>query len=469
MNVRSLAYLAFLAVTVLCSLGLARRSMPWAKRLLLCCCVLFLLLSGWSGAALAIPLLVTWGIARQLESCRRRVWFALGVCALVGELAAFKYLGFFTGGAVRVSWVPLGLSFFTFQQIWYLKERYQGREQGQTLEDYTLYSLFFPTITSGPILRPDAFFPQLSQSRFLHPTAQDGAAGVYAICCGAMKKALLADPLGIVVGNGWAHLGELSAPEAWLTMLGYTFQLYFDFSGYCDIAAGSARLLGVRLPVNFNSPYRSLSVTEFWKRWHITLTSFLRECLYFPLGGSRRGAIRTDVNIMIVFLVSGFWHGAGWTFLVWGALHGLAQVVERALGAGRERLPRALRWALTFLFVNLAWVFFRAPDLAGAAQLLRAAVSGGLAAPEAWLATGLYTMETSAAELVVPALANWTVPVRLAVLFAAAFCTALWPRNAVGEMDAFRPTPLRAAVVTVGMVWAILSFTGVATFIYSNF
>ncbi len=156
--------------------------------------------------------------------------------------------------------------------------------------------------------------------------------------------------------------------------------------------------------MNFDSPYRSASVTEFWKRWHITLTTFLRECLYFPLGGSRRGTIRTYCNILIVFLVSGFWHGAGWTFLVWGALHGLAQVVERVWGRGRDRLPFVLRWGLTFLFVNIAWVFFRAPDCTGALELLGRAVTGGFAKPAAWLLEGLFAEETSAVQMLIPRL-----------------------------------------------------------------
>ena len=280
---------------------------------------------------------------------------------------------------------------------------------------------------------------------------------------------LLADAFGTVVNNGWAHLGELSAPAAWLVILGYTLQLYFDFSGYCDIAAGVARLFGLRLPVNFDSPYRSASVTEFWKRWHITLTTFLRECLYFPLGGSRRGTVRTYLNILIIFLVSGFWHGAGWTFLVWGALHGLAQVAERAWGKGRDRLPFVLRWGLTFLFVNIAWVFFRAPDCAGALELLGRAVTGGFAKPEDWLLEGLFAEETSAVQMLIPAFTPWKNILRVALLYGAGMVAVLWPRNTIRRMEDFRPTLWRGAALTVLTLWCVLSFTGVTTFIYSNF
>ena len=268
-----------------------------------------------------------------------------------------------------------------------------------------LYGLFFPTVTSGPILRPGTFFPQLRGEGFLHPDWSDAAAGVYAICCGTIKKVLLADAFGTVVNNGWAHLEELSAPAAWLVILGYTLQLYFDFSGYCDIAAGVARLFGLRLPVNFDSPYRSASVTEFWKRWHITLTTFLRECLYFPLGGSRRGTVRTYCNILIVFLVSGFWHGAGLDLPGVGRPPRPGPGGWSGPGAGAGTgCPVLLRWGLTFLFVNIAWVFFRAPDCAGALELLGRAVTGGLAKPEAWLLEGLFAEETGAVQMLLPAL-----------------------------------------------------------------
>lgn len=472
MNVQSLSFLAFLAATVSVCVWTARRWRPGAEWLLLAACGGFLCAGGVAGAAwLALSAVLVWGAAGQIVPGRRRrkLVFSGMLCLLVGQLLVFKYSGFLSGGRFSPGWAPLGLSFFTFQQIWYLKEAYQGRAQPVGLRRYGLYALFFPTLTSGPILRPGAFFPQLQDSGFLHPDGRDAAAGLYALCCGMAKKVLLADPLGIVVNNGWARLTELSAPAAWLVILGYTLQLYFDFSGYCDIAAGAARLLGIRLPVNFDSPYRSLSVGEFWKRWHITLTTFLRECLYFPLGGSRRGPARTSLNILLIFLVSGFWHGAGWTFLVWGALHGLAQVAERAWGPRRDRLPKAVQWALTFLFVNGAWVFFRAPSLSDALALLHTAVCGVWAPPGDWLLAGLFTTETGAVELLAPALTPWMVLARWLVLYGAGMTVALWPRNAIAQMDTFRPTAWRAALLAAAMAWAVLSFTGVTTFIYSNF
>lgn len=473
MNFQSIAFLAFLALTAAVCLAAGRSSRRRGMLLLGAASAVFYLLAPRGAAGMLVLLLgcgVTKWAAERIAGTDRRHPALVAACVYhIAVLAVFKYTGFFTGGALSMEWAPVGLSFFTFQQLWYLKEVCTGQYVPAREDSLVLYSFFFPTVTSGPILKPQAFFPQLREGRFLHPEWADIAAGLYAICCGTMKKVLLADAFGVVVNNGWGRLGELSAPAAWLVVLGYTLQLYFDFSGYCDIAAGSARLLGLRLPVNFNSPYRSLSVGEFWKRWHITLTSFLRECLYIPLGGSRKGAARTYLNILVVFLISGFWHGAGWTFLVWGALHGLAQAAERAWGPGRERLPVWLRWGLTFLFVNAAWVFFRAPDLSGAVELLGRAVAGGFAKPQEWLLAGLYGKEINAVEMLIPAVQNWTNVLRVLLLYGAGLLAALWPRNTAARMDTFRPTFWRGAVLVAGMVWSVLSFTGIATFIYSNF
>lgn len=476
MSFQSLSFLAFLAVTLGVCLPLGRRNLRWGQAALTLFCLAFYVLGG-GWAALLVLLAgaaVTVAAVRYLTSGgktekQRRAAAAVAIVWHVAVLLVFKYTGFFTGGAVDLGWAPLGLSFFTFQQIWCIKEVYTGAFRPESTGSFLLYDFFFPSVTSGPILKPENFFPQLTEGRFLHPTWEDAAAGVYAIAVGTIKKVLLADPFGVVVNNGWAQLGDLSAPAAWLVILGYTLQLYFDFSGYCDIAAGLARLLGLRLPVNFDSPYRSLSVGEFWKRWHITLTSFLRECVYFPLGGSRKGTVCTYRNIFAIYLISGFWHGAGWTFIVWGLLHGLGQVIERIWGPGRDKLPRWLRWGVTFLFVNVAWVFFRAPDFSGALELLGRAVSGGLAKPEEWLLSGLFSKEIGAVELLIPGAADWVNILRVIGLYGIGLLAALWPRNTITQMDRFHPTLWRGAVLVIGLTWSILSFTGITTFIYSNF
>lgn len=472
MSFQSLGFLAFLTVTVLACTAVGRKRPRFGEVLLTAACLWFCLLDGAAGllvlcAGTAVTALAVRFLAG--EGPRRRRVLALACGYHIAVLAVFKYTGFLSGGALSVGWVPVGLSFFTFQQLWLLKEVYAGQYVPQKGDALLLYALFFPSLTSGPILRPGAFFPQLKGERFLRPDGQDVAAGVYALSLGMAKKVLLADPLGTVAANGWAMLGTLSAPGAWLTILAYTLQLYLDFSGYCDIAAGCARLLGVHLPVNFNAPYRSLSVGEFWKRWHITLTTFLRECLYFPLGGSRKGRRRTYLNILVIYLVSGIWHGAGWTFIVWGALHGLAQIIERAWGGSIARLPGWLRWALTFLFVNLAWVFFRAPSLGAAGALLCAAFGGGAGLPLDALAAGVLDSEVTAVTTLLPALRGAMPALVLAALLGGGLLVSLWPRNTAERMESFRPNAASALLCALLLVWAVLSFSSGATFIYSNF
>lgn len=420
-------------------------------------------------AGTAVSLLAARGLSRTQEIKRRRGILAAAVCWHTAVLLIFKYTGFFTHGAMDIGWAPLGLSFFTFQQIWYLKELYTGQFVAQPTASVILYSFFFPAVSSGPIMRPESFFPQLSEEKFLHPDWQDAAAGLYAIAIGMAKKVLLADSFSIVVNNGWAQPDQLSAPSAWLVILGYTLQLYFDFSGYCDMATGAARLLGVRLPVNFDSPYRSLSIGEFWKRWHITLTTFLRECIYFPLGGSKKGKARTYVNILTIFLVSGFWHGAGWTFIFWGMFHGICQVIERLWGKSREKLPKLLRWAITFALVNIAWVFFRAPSLQDALSLLKTAVCGRFAMPDFTMFTGVFKAEMQALQVLVPILKNWSTALCAAVLYGGGLLAVLLPGNTIRRMDSFRPTFWRGLLLSLLFGWTILSFTGITTFIYANF
>lgn len=491
MSFQSFGFLAFLIAMVMICLTLARRDRPLAAAAFTAGSLVFYVLSsGWTALlVLAAGFAVSAFAVRYLTAevqvlkeadgpcayacvrtpAQRRLCLLLAAGWHIGVLVVFKYAGFFTGGRLSIGWAPVGLSFFTFQQLWLLKEVYTGQFRPHHKDNFPLYAFFFPTVVSGPILRPGMFFPQLHSEKFLQPDGQDFAAGLYAIAIGTAKKVLLADNLGAIVNNGWANLNQLSAPSAWLVVLGYTLQLYFDFSGYCDIAAGAARLFGLRLPVNFNSPYRSFSIGEFWKRWHITLTTFLRECLYFPLGGSRKGTVQAYRNILTVFLLSGLWHGAGWTFLVWGGLHGLGQIIERIWGVRRDKLPKFLRWAITFVFVNIAWVFFRAPSITGALSLLWRAVTADFRLPQAWILDNVLDKEAVAIQMLLPTLGPWLDTARIILIFSAALLAAFWPHNTAERMENFQPTAWRCVLLALLAAWSILSFTGVTTFIYSNF
>ena len=459
MNVQSLAFLAFLTVTV-CVCRLLPKERTWV---LLAASLVFYLWGGapaalWGCGLLAVSSFVSYLAANTLRKHRRKSVLLAVVCYHIAVLGIFKYTVFFTGGAVRMPFVPLGISFFTFQQIWYLREVYAGTfSQVPTPAEYLTYSFFFPTVSSGPILKPENFFPQLREAS---PLPQDTAAGLYAIGLGLAKKVLLADNLGVLVNNGWGSLSELTALTAWCVILGYTLQLYFDFSGYCDLAAGCARLLGLRLPINFDSPYRSLSVTEFWKRWHMTLTAFLRENVYFPLGGSRKGMARTCVNLMIVFLLSGLWHGAGWLFLLWGLMHGAASVLYRIFRKPYDGLHPALQWMINFGFIIVAWVFFRATSLADALAIvksmlmmnfgpLRDSITSAFALPGGFHPDGnaVYMM----------------------IWYAASLFACLGLRNTYEKTMDFRPTVCNALSTVLMILYCTLSLSSVSVFLYFNF
>lgn len=455
--------------------AVGRYSTLWARAALLAAGLLF---CGY-GAPLSLPVLLlegacTYALGRMMdrEGANRRALLIAGAAVVLAVLAAFKYAGFLLApwaGGLPAALMPLGLSFASFQQIFYLRDRYDGAVECVSPLDYACCLTLFVTATCGPITRVGELAPQL---RAPAPFSWDDAsAGLYCLALGLGKKVVLAGMFAGGANYGFALAGSLSATDAALTMLAYTFQIYFDFSGYCDMAYGIGLLLGLRLPVNFDSPYRACSIREFWGSWHMTLSRFFRACVYIPLGGNRRGMAVTCRNTMLVFLLSGLWHGAGWGFLVWGALHGAALVAQRLLG-GRVRIPRGLGWVLTFLFVNVAWVFFRAPSLNAALALLGDLVRGGLAAPSAELAAAL---PLKAVGQVLAALQGWVKAGGRAfvywaplMLFPAALAL-LWLPNPVRQAQAFRPAWPKAALAAGCLVCAVLFLSGVDTFIYANF
>lgn len=343
---------------------------------------------------------VNYLIARRLSEWkgRKRAVLIAGIGFNLSLLAFFKYAGFLTEnvgfflgidihfGAIVL---PLAISFFTFQQIAYLVDVYNGTTHEPDVFRYALFVSFFPQMIAGPIVHHKEMIPQFDQqsSRI---DFDDLATGITVFLIGLGKKALVADgiaryatPVFEAAEKGVA----VTFFDAWGGILAYTFQIYFDFSGYCDMAIGLGLLFGIHLPLNFASPYRALSLIEFWRRWHMTLSRFLRQYLYYPLGGNQKGPARRYANMMIVMLLGGLWHGAGWTFIVWGGLHGLGLAVNHAWRAkrGNASLPPWLGWFLTFVFVSVAWVFFRADTFSGAMTVL-AGLTGlnGIVLPETY-------------------------------------------------------------------------------------
>jgi alginate O-acetyltransferase complex protein AlgI len=277
--------------------------------------------------------------------------------------------------------LPLAISFFTFQQITYLVDAYRGETREYHFLHYALFVTFFPQLIAGPIVHHREMLPQFARNTLYRLNAEHLAVGITIFALGLFKKVILADGIAVhatpVFDAAEAGFVTLTFFEAWSGALAYSLQLYFDFSGYSDMGIGLARMFGVRLPLNFNSPYKATSIIDFWRRWHITLSRFLRDYLYIPLGGSRKGEARRMTNLMITMLLGGLWHGAGWTFVLWGGLHGIYLVINhgwrKLIPAGNAgRLRKGAGWTITMLAVVVAWVPFRAESLDGATAVLGA-------------------------------------------------------------------------------------------------
>jgi alginate O-acetyltransferase complex protein AlgI len=298
-----------------------------------------------------------------------------GVTANLSLLGYYKYANFLVPGQDWDIVLPVGISFFTFTQIAYLVDRHRGDKEKYGLTQYTLFVSYFPHLIAGPVLHHKEMMPQFSRpARF---NMEDIGIGLSIFVIGLAKKVLLADPISVLVAPVFTPHAQPQLIEAWIGTLAYTMQLYFDFSGYSDMAIGLSRLFGVRLPLNFNSPYKAANISEFWRRWHMTLSRFLRDYLYVPLGGNRHGALNRYRNLMLTMLLGGLWHGAGWPFVAWGALHGAYLVLHHGWQAvARSSRPRWWGRCLTLLAVMLAWVLFRAPDLATAGEVLQGLAGG---------------------------------------------------------------------------------------------
>ena len=266
--------------------------------------------------------------------------------------------------------LPLAISFFTFQQIAYLVDSYRQETKEYDFLNYALFVTFFPQLIAGPIVHHKEMMPQFAKTRNKVKNYRNIAMGLFIFSIGLFKKVVIADTFAVWATAGFDIATTLNLFEAWATSLSYTFQLYFDFSGYTDMAIGLALLFNIRLPVNFNSPYKATNIQDFWRRWHITLSRFLRDYVYIPLGGNRKGGFRTYNNLMATFVLGGLWHGAAWTFVFWGFLHGLALIIQRIWSKLGIKLWTWLAWLITFNFVNITWVFFRAKEWDDAVKVL---------------------------------------------------------------------------------------------------
>ena len=376
--------LAFLPVSVVVYFWLTGARRTTAARAWLVLASLFFY--GWWNPAY-VPLLLlsmagNWLVGARLAGApgTQRPLLIAGVTANLALLGYYKYAGFLVAnaaGLLGTNWsppavlLPLAISFFTFTQIAYLVDCHRGLVRDRDPLNYALFVVFFPHLIAGPVVHHADLMPQFAARRNLAARYPNIVRGLFIFAAGLFKKLVLADTFAAWATAGFDHAPSLDFLAAWVTSLSYTFQIYFDFSGYSDMAIGASLLFNIRLPRNFASPYRATSIREFWRRWHITLSRFLRDYLYIPLGGNRRGAARGYANVVVTFVLGGLWHGASWMFVIWGALHGAALAIHRGWQAGGGRLPMPVAWLLTFLFVNVTWVFFRARDLPAAWKVLR--------------------------------------------------------------------------------------------------
>lgn len=405
----------------------------------------------------------------------------IGVTGNVLLLVYYKYFDFLTECVNAVFktdiplkdiLLPLGISFFTFQQIGFLADSYRGDVTDCAFIDYALFVSFFPQLIAGPIADYGSMMPQYAKigpdtgfdrDRFRR--------GIAVFIAGLASKVLIADTFGKSVDYAYASAEYINSPEALLAILFYALQLYFDFNGYCNMAIGLGALFGIDIPVNFDSPYKSRNIIDFWRRWHITLNKFLTRNVYIPLGGSRKGELRTYVNLMIVFLISGIWHGAGFNFIIWGLMHGVLYVTVRLLRDKTAiKCDKALSHILTFIFICIAWVFFRAKDTSEALTLLGRVVHGGLSrlgdgflkgfnSGEFWYVLKvLHLTGFEAGRYIVMIL--YTV-VSLTVVFFAP--------NALKVTGKMRYRTFYGVVLGIIFVWCVLSLSGVSTFLYFNF
>jgi len=427
----------------------------------------------------------TLGVLGRGDHPRSRFWLAtIGITLNLILLGYYKYAHFFvetydavTGANISFGEIilPLGISFFTFEQIGYLVDAYGNRARPYTFVEYTFFVTFFPHLIAGPIIVHHELIGQIDgPKRFLFD-AQNFATGTTLFVLGLAKKVLIADTFADYSSHGFVEAAAGQTPHllaAWLGIMAYALQLYFDFSGYSDMGLGLARMVNFKLPLNFDSPYKAVNIIEFWRRWHMTLSRFLRDMLYIPLGGNRHGTVRKHLNLFITMLLGGLWHGAGWTFIVWGALHGSYLVVNhtwRSLGSKQmhdaldaNKFAQQVSCIVTFLAVLVGWVFFRASGFAPAVRMLEGLVNLGQSVPQgAWASLGKPLALCAAGYLAVRILPNSQEMLRR-------FEPAL---GAIRDRRALH-WGLHSgwALITAVLAWAsVLNITKVSEFLYFQF
>jgi len=377
--------------------------------------------------------------------------------------------------------LPLAISFFTFQQIAYLVDSYRGETHEYDFLNYALFVTFFPQLIAGPIVHHKEMMLQFISRWNAVKNYRNISMGLFIFAIGLFKKVVIADTFAKWANYGFDETEVLHFVDAWVTSLSYTFQLYFDFSGYTDMAIGAALLFNIKLPINFNSPYKATSIQDFWRRWHITLSRFLKDYVYIPLGGNRKGNFRTYNNLMVTFIVGGIWHGAGWTFIFWGVLHGLALVFQRAWSQLGLKMNSILAWFITFNFINVAWVFFRAKEWEDALKVLKGMIDINIMPFTLYIkqiiAENVWNLNSNLLHLVIHSESIETVGVRFAdlvisLLIVFAFIIVLTMKNSNEVLKEFKPTIFSWIFIVLTFFYSFLAnvyWRYDVEFLYFNF
>lgn len=435
-------------------------------------------------AILVISIVLNYFLVKRMQctatKARRRFYLFAGLFLNVGILFYFKYYDFFIWNInailktelsfLRLA-LPLGISFYTFQQLSYVFDAYKNECETYSFLEYAAYVSYFPQLVAGPIVYHSELIPQFRDLSKKKLDFDFMSKGLYAFALGLSKKVLLADTFSKIVTIGYANISELNTPSVILVMVCYSLQIYFDFSGYCDMAYGMAYMMNIQLPQNFNSPYKAASITEFWDRWHMTLTRFFTQYVYIPLGGSRTGLFKTCRNVLIVFLISGFWHGANWTFILWGALHGICRVTERLLHIPEWKLPRFVKVGVTFVLVTLGWSLFRAESLSDAFLLWSQLIHGGFGPIYAPI-TDKFNELIEMKAICRAGLGTLTdrFPFLFPSLFAiCSYLACLFTKNTQEKTGCLQLTNRKLITVVILMIWSILSLAEISEFLYFNF
>lgn len=399
----------------------------------------------------------------NLKINRKMVLF-IGIAGNVLLLSYYKYFDFLvnninyvlhTGYDTLKIALPLGISFFTFTQIAYLVDAYKEEVREYDFLNYALFVTYFPHLIAGPILHHSEMMPQFADIRKKIINHKNISIGLFLLAVGLFKKVMLADFLSPFVKQTFDVSHNMPFFEAWIASFAYSFQLYFDFSGYCDMALGISWLFNIKLPINFNSPYIAQNIQDFWRRWHITLSRFLRDYIYIPLGGNKLGEFKTYRNLFTTFLIGGIWHGAAWTFIIWGALHGIGIVVHRLWQKLKIKIPSFIAIFITFIFVNFLWVFFRANSFSRAVDIIKSML-------------GLNGFEPIVIDKMRFAFENGDLKISLLLLIPC-FITVFFIKNSNKWAESFKPNWFYWTITFVFSLVSILSINKISEFLYFQF